>query len=218
MTAPASKSSAMKKPGSAQPGTPDPLQDHTEGHAPGRPREFDEATALAAALDVFWRQGYEATSLDDLTSAMGISRSSFYACFGSKQGALLRAIVHYSDHNYARLAAIADGEPNARKAVRTMLAQIANARGGPEGCFFVNCITELAPHDAKVIAHGRQHLDRLEDLFARNLLRAVPGKAKATTKARALLSLALGATMLRKAGVPADRIEAMLAEADALLP
>jgi TetR/AcrR family transcriptional regulator, transcriptional repressor for nem operon len=204
MTAPANKSSVLKKSG--------------ETHAPGRPREFDEAAALAAALDVFWRQGYEATSLDDLTAAMGISRSSFYGCFASKQGALLRAIVHYSDQSYGRLSAIADNEPNARKAVRTMLAQIANARGGPEGCFFVNCMTELAPHDPKVIAHGRQHLDRLEDLFARTLLRAIPGKVKAASRARALLSLALGATMLRKAGVPAERIEAMLSEADALLP
>ena len=185
---------------------------------PGRPREFDETTALARALDVFWRQGFEATSLDDLTAAMGISRSSFYGCFGSKQGALLRAIQHYSDQSYARLSAIAESEPNARKAVFKMLHQMANAHGGPEGCFFVNCMTELAPHDAKVIAHGRQHLDRLEDLFARNILHSVPGKTKAASKARALVSLALGATMLRKAGVAPARIEGMLAEAESLMP
>ncbi|MGQ0671589.1 MAG: TetR/AcrR family transcriptional regulator [Hyphomicrobium sp.] len=192
--------------------------DRTAAANPGRPREFDVEVALAAALEVFWRHGYEATSLDDLTSAMQISRSSFYSCFGSKQNALLKAIAHYSDKNFAALKAIAEGEPNPGKAVRAMIAGIADAKGGQNGCFLVNCITELAPHDSKVIALGRDHLDRVEGLIARTITRAVPGNARAKARARALLSLAIGATMLRKSGMPAERIEALLAEAEPLFP
>lgn len=51
----------------------------------GRPREFVLEDALDRAIEVFWRQGYEGTTLDDLTTAMGINRPSLYAAFGNRQ-------------------------------------------------------------------------------------------------------------------------------------
>ncbi|MGH6713346.1 MAG: TetR/AcrR family transcriptional regulator [Bradyrhizobium sp.] len=58
-------------------------------------------TALQAALIVSWRQEYEATSRDDLTAAMGLSRSSFYASFGSKQAVLMAAVQSYANEKFA---------------------------------------------------------------------------------------------------------------------
>lgn len=184
---------------------------------PGRPREFDPGVALATALDLFWRQGYEATSLEELTLAMGISRSSFYGCFGSKHGVLLAAIRRYSDEKLAALAAAADGEENPREAVRIMIAAIADVAGGPKGCFLVNCIAELAPHDPEVAEVSRRHLDRIEGLIADRLARRLD-PATAADRARVLLSLALGTTMLRKAGMAEPRIDGLLAQIDPLLP
>ena len=63
--------------------------------AMARPREFDEAAALDRAMEVFWKQGYQNTSLDDLLEAMGIQRGSFYNTFGSKRETYLRAIDRY---------------------------------------------------------------------------------------------------------------------------
>jgi AcrR family transcriptional regulator len=63
--------------------------------APGRPREFDPDAALDRAMEVFWRQGYEGTTLADLTKAMGINRPSLYAAFGDKAGLFRRALDRY---------------------------------------------------------------------------------------------------------------------------
>ena len=62
----------------------------------GRPREFDTTEALERALDVFWANGYEATSMRDLTGAMGLSKSSLYDTFGSKHELFLSALDHYN--------------------------------------------------------------------------------------------------------------------------
>jgi len=61
----------------------------------GRPRAFDPDTALDRALDVFWRQGYEGTTMADLTEAMGINRPSLYAAFGNKQELFQRVLDRY---------------------------------------------------------------------------------------------------------------------------
>jgi AcrR family transcriptional regulator len=61
----------------------------------GRPREFDRETALQAAMLVFWRKGFAATSMNDLCDAMGIRSPSLYAAFGSKEALYLEAMEHY---------------------------------------------------------------------------------------------------------------------------
>jgi len=63
----------------------------------GRPTEFDRNTALERAMVLFWRQGYEATSLSDLLGEMGIGRQSLYNAFGDKQALFIEAARHYGD-------------------------------------------------------------------------------------------------------------------------
>jgi AcrR family transcriptional regulator len=63
----------------------------------GRPREFDRGAALEAAMLVFWRKGFLATSMNDLCDAMGIRSPSLYAAFGSKEALYLEAAEHYAN-------------------------------------------------------------------------------------------------------------------------
>src|SRR5882724_1885145 len=63
----------------------------------GRPRAFCEEKALDAAMRVFWEKGYEGASLDDLTGAMGLNRSSLYSSFGDKERLFKRAITRYAE-------------------------------------------------------------------------------------------------------------------------
>ena len=73
------------------------ITDQSEKTKMGRPREFSEAAALEAAMRVFWEKGYDGTSLDDLTKAMGINRSSLYSTFGDKESLFRRAVAQYGE-------------------------------------------------------------------------------------------------------------------------
>jgi len=75
----------------------EPANGATPSRAPGRPREFDEVEALERALEVFWARGYEATSLRELTEAMGISKPSLYAAFGDKARLHDLALARYAE-------------------------------------------------------------------------------------------------------------------------
>ncbi|AXS41797.1 TetR/AcrR family transcriptional regulator [Breoghania sp. L-A4] len=188
-------------------------QHHKPQCGPGRPRAFDEATALKAALELFWRQGYEASSIAALTEAMGISRSSFYGCFGSKHDVLMAALQSYSDAAYAALSQMADGP--AAEAVPRMITALADPTGGERGCMFANTVSEVAPHAPDVADLSRRHLARIEALFARALSPDDPDGA--ADRAGAIVALGLGIIVLRKAGVPSARLEAMLDQGRALI-
>lgn len=191
---------------------------HTQPSSPvmGRPREFVPAEALRDALEVFWEKGYLATSLDDLTAAMHLSRSSFYACFGSKHAVMIAAVELYADELFARLEAMASSMPPV-EAVHAVLAAIAGVDAGRRGCFFVNCVTELAPHDAALAAFGQHHVARTGALVVGLLERAGLTPELAQTRAAALLALVLGTITLRKAGRPAPELLTILNQAHLLL-
>jgi AcrR family transcriptional regulator len=105
----------------------------------GRPREFDSDRALDRALDVFWRQGYEGTSMSDLTKAMKINRPSLYAAFGDKETLFRRALDRYAE-GPASYATEALKLPSARDAVEALLRGAlyhVTDRRYPKGCLLI---------------------------------------------------------------------------------
>src|ERR1700743_2687669 len=89
-----------------------------------RPRESDETAALEAAVECFWRRGYEATSLRDLTASMGLAAPSLYNAFGDKQELFARALELYLERTTRdRLRRLEDTLP-AEKAIERFFAEI----------------------------------------------------------------------------------------------
>jgi len=101
----------------------------------GRPRSFDREAALDAAMEVFWRKGYEAASISDLTEAMGINPPSLYAAFGDKEQLFLAAVERYSKARGESCPYAC--EPTARGAIERLLTYMAQELTGgdhPRGC------------------------------------------------------------------------------------
>lgn len=117
----------------------------------GRSREFEENTVLQKAMELFWEQGYEKTSLNDLVEHMGIHRRSLYDTFGDKHTLYLKAIDFYGEFITARLYSEASRAETASQAIQFIFDYMIEGReDGPWGCLFVNAATEMAPRDKEV--------------------------------------------------------------------
>jgi len=119
----------------------------------GRPREFDRDKALEAALTLFWKQGYEPTSLNQLKASMGdISPASFYAAFGSKEALFHEVVQRYLETYGQVMAPLWDETLAPRDAIEQTLrrsARMQTTRSHPTGCLIVlgaaNCSPENQP-------------------------------------------------------------------------
>jgi TetR/AcrR family transcriptional repressor of nem operon len=131
-----------------------------------RPRSFDEDAALDAATDLFWRDGYAATSVRALGGAMGVGLPSLYNAFGDKHALFTRCLDRYLDGTMRARIRSLDRAPSPRAAIATFLDGIVTrSMADPRGCFLVNSALEVAPHDAEVRATIAARLAELEGFF-----------------------------------------------------
>jgi AcrR family transcriptional regulator len=113
----------------------------------GRPRAFDREAALAQATRLFWTKGYAATSIADLTEAMGIGSPSLYAAFGSKEALYCEALRHYAENYDALVWARFRAAATAREAVLVYLQDSATALTGSVADIPLGCMVTLSSVD-----------------------------------------------------------------------
>ena len=134
-----------------------------------RPREFDIDEALDNAMAVFWRKGYDGTSLPDLLDGMQITRGSFYKAFADKRSVYLSCLDRYDraviSEAVTRLTDDARGDGRSRIAA-FFNAVAAGGRTDRRGCFLCNAATERAPFDAEVEVKVAAMTERLRAAFA----------------------------------------------------
>jgi len=182
-----------------------------------RPREFDPDAALEGALDIFWRQGFKATNLPELLSAMGLSRGSFYKAFSDKEHVYLMALDRYDTQvvgaTVAHLAAT-----NAPTAWEGLSFLFEAEDLGRRGCFICNAMVELAPDHPEVALKTARMAERLRAAIAAFLVR----HGKRAEDATLVLHLYFGHQAVGKAThLPIDwtaQLRSALSPADADQP
>jgi TetR/AcrR family transcriptional regulator, transcriptional repressor for nem operon len=178
-----------------------------------RAKEFRPEEALDAAVQLFWRRGYEATSMRDLLDGMGIGRGSFYDTFGDKHALFLASLDRFEEVRTAWIDEALEGsglggiEEVFRRTIEGMV------RFEPRrGCLLANTAVELAPHDPEVAARISRHVRRTEEAFAGALVRAraageIPAEGDPKVLARFLVSNLHGLRVLARAGSDRETLE-----------
>jgi len=162
-----------------------------------RPREFEREEVVTKALAVFWRQGYQATSVQDLVEATGLNRGSLYDTFGDKHGLFLAVVEHYRTTVTARRLARLEEPGLAREKIAkffTDVIEFSVGEGRLLGCLMTNSAIELAPHDRDTRLAVAANMGAMEATFRRVLARAKKEGELAADKSPADLARFLTAT------------------------
>lgn len=191
-----------------------------------RTKEFDPDAVLQSALELFWRRGYEATSMTDLVEHLGIGRASIYATFGNKRELYLAALDRYAETRdpalLAELSQPGPALPAVRAVVRRFAAEAASPEGRLNGCFVTNTAAELAPHDPAAARRVEISWEHVETLLHSALVRAqaqgeLPEVRDPRALARMLLVLLQGVRIVGKASNDPARVRDAAEQALALL-
>lgn len=190
-----------------------------------RPKAFDEDRALDAAVDCFWLRGFEATSVRDLTEAMGIGGASLYNAYGDKRALFSRSLERYASRSMRDRIARMEATHRPKEAIRAFLAEIIDrSLKDPDrkGCLLVNSALDVAPHDAEIGKVVGGYLDELRAFFRRNIEAArkagqVPRTVDAEEASGHLLGVLLGIRVLARTGAKRKLLEAVARPALELL-
>lgn len=139
-----------------------------------RTKEFDPERALAKAMDLFWRLGYENTSLDALMLEMGVARQSLYDTFGDKRALYLKAMAYYRDQTNGQMQRMLEQIPSVKDGFAKLLYGLAaeTRERHERGCLLLSANLQRDTRDREIADFLRDNQERVEAIFAQALRRA----------------------------------------------
>src|SRR3984957_1772108 len=194
----------------------------------GRPRAYQPEIALGKALDLFRKDGFAATSLDDLSAAPGMNRRSLYGAYGDKRELYIKSYARYRADARAAMLDIFREELPIRKRLQRIYAVALDiylsGEAGPRGCFTVMTAASEAVSDPEIRAMVLDGFAELDKAFAACFRLAREKRELPETADPAVLALLASATLhtiaiRARAGVPRKELEAIVKGAiDVMVP
>ena len=190
-----------------------------------RPREFNEAIVLDAAIQCFWTKGFEATSMRDLINRMGITGASVYNAFGDKRALYRRALAHYLESNFGERVIRLETTVPARDAIEMFFVEIIDRSmcdSLHRGCMMVNSAVEAVPHAPEAQDIIDDFFTRAEGFFQRRVQAgqedgSISRLQPAEDLGRLLLGVLLGIRVLARAKPERPLLESIVRPVLALL-
>jgi len=188
-----------------------------------RPRSFNPDETLDLARDVFWRKGFQSTSLDDITAATGLAKPSLYAAFGDKNALFLKVLDRYHERITANAQRILNEGPSARGAIECWLTgfvPFCSGVRGSRGCLSINTAADGTSDQNEVRKKVERFNRKLEELL-RNRLRADRAQFSDAfdpdSAAHTIMAIYLGLMVMARDAPDAARVRATLNQAMKLL-
>ncbi|MBR0964913.1 TetR/AcrR family transcriptional regulator [Bradyrhizobium diazoefficiens] len=185
----------------------------------GRPRAYEPEVALGKALDLFRKQGFAATSLDDLSEATGMNRPSLYGAFGDKRELYIKSYQRYREDARAAMVDIFRQEMPVRQRLERIFASALNiylsGETGPRGCFTVVTAASEAVADPEIRAMVLDGLSELDKAFTNCFRRArekgeLPESADPVVLARVASATVHSIAIRSRARVQRKELEAIV--------
>ena len=182
-----------------------------------RPKAFHPDEALDRALAVFWRKGYEATSVADLVQALGVNRGSLYATFKDKRALFLAALERYDEREIGSITRhLRNALGPGRERIQSLFDKIIRTveeRGDRRGCLVCNTAVELAAADAEIEGRVQASHERLTAAFS-VALAADPGyptePERRDRRAHFLTATLMGVHVMARAGAAPDTLRGIV--------
>ncbi|MFO1159750.1 MAG: TetR/AcrR family transcriptional regulator [Reyranellaceae bacterium] len=190
-----------------------------------RAKAFDEDRAIDAAVDCFWLNGYDGTSVRDLADAMGIGGASLYNAYGDKRALFARSLERYANRSMRERVSRLEASHRPKEAIIAFIDEIVErSLEDPDrkGCLLINSALDVAPHDAEIGKVVSGYLDEIRAFFHRNLEAArkagqVPRKTDPVSVSTHLLGVVAGIRVLARTGAKRATLEDVARPALALL-
>lgn len=185
----------------------------------GRPKQFDRGTALSKALNLFWRHGYEATSLADLVEATGAKAPTLYAEFGNKEGLFRAAVEHYLATFYEKsFCLLSRPDLSAIQAIEQYLrttAEMFTDCDTPNGCFMISASSGMSSSSQDISEMLRnRHLAQERTLFdffeKKKLTDEVPQATDSTLLAKYLACTIQGMSVQARDGATTEQLNRLI--------
>jgi len=195
----------------------------------GRPRQFEEDKTLDQIMQVFWRHGFAATSLDQIADATRLNRPSLYAAFGSKKDMYLKVIARFADQMHAYLGAAGRSSSGAHARLKAIMAAAIDLYTGHSplshaayGCLAISTLPSETVDDRDFQTALSCVLKRMDDGFADLIRHEVAGmidEKEIVMTARQLSLLLHGLSIRARAGEPSEALKTLADSAvDRLVP
>ena len=132
-----------------------------------RKKKFEEKDILEKATNLFWKQGFHATSIQDLVNHLKINRASLYDTFGGKEELFNKALEKYRTQNKETIKTFLNNQSSVKEGIKNLflLAILEEKEVQEKGCFVINCMTELIPNNENILGIAIQNKEDFEGLF-----------------------------------------------------